>query len=266
MNAAEILSALALPPQALVDRRVPKKMLTEQGDFTAADKRRLLDGIEELTWVAALKPSNIGVPAFRDETCEYLEIAVLTATLRPAARAARFPVRVLELIHRAIPYPVLLIAEQAGAVHLSVAHKRWSQGEGGKVVVDSMRGVELSGGSPDSGSPPAEEAAFLASLSISRLPTAHLYALYDGWLEGFIALEAARIVGSFKPPVTSEESATLRQGLEEHSRIARQLVALRAQARKEKQLNRRVEINLSVQRLEAELAAEIATLSAAMKA
>src|SRR5271165_4373579 len=132
MSFAPVIDALALPADARVDQRVPKKLLLEQGAPTAADKRQIQDGIEEMGWVAALKPTNIAVPAFRDEVREYLEIAVLTATLRASAK----PTRLLELIHRAIPYPLLLLAAQKETVSLSVAHKRWSQGETGKVVIE----------------------------------------------------------------------------------------------------------------------------------
>lgn len=101
------ISALEFPPESRVDQRVPKNLLLEQSDATAADKRMLQDGIEDLNWIAALKPVNIGVTEYRDEVREYLEIAVLSATLRNAAKA-----RVSELIHRAIPYPVFLITTQ----------------------------------------------------------------------------------------------------------------------------------------------------------
>ena len=55
-----------------VDRRVPD-LLLEHGAPTAADKRRIKEGIEEVQWVATLKPTTIGVPAFRDATREYLK-------------------------------------------------------------------------------------------------------------------------------------------------------------------------------------------------
>src|SRR5207244_694238 len=74
----------------------------------ADDKRRINDGLEEVHWLAALKPTTIGVPEFRDSARDYLEIAVLSAVLRVGAQAARLA----ELIHRAVPYPVLLIASQ----------------------------------------------------------------------------------------------------------------------------------------------------------
>src|ERR1700723_2102360 len=124
MSFAPVVNALAVPNEALVDQRVPKKLLLEQGTPTAADRRQIQDGIEEMIWVAALKPINIGVPAFQDAVREYLEIAVVTVVLRSTAR----PSRLIELIHRAIPYPVVLVTEDREAIRLSLAHKRWSLG------------------------------------------------------------------------------------------------------------------------------------------
>ena len=46
-----------------------------------------------------------------------------------------------------------------------------------------------------------------------------------------------------------------RDALEAHSRLTREIASLRAKATREKQLNRRVDLNLEIQRLEAEIAA-----------
>jgi hypothetical protein len=105
MTAESVISALSIPPQARVDQRVAKKLLVENGAATPTDKRWINDGIEELTWIAALKPTTIGVAAYSDSVREYLEIAVLSLILRPDAKTGRL----IELVHRAIPYPVLLI-------------------------------------------------------------------------------------------------------------------------------------------------------------
>src|SRR5688572_336176 len=132
MNVEALLAALDLPTRSRVDQRVPKKLLLGNGAPTTADKRYINEGIEALLWVAALKPTTIGVPEYRDDVREYLEIAVLRLTLRPAGKATRL----VELVHRAIPYPVLLLAENGERSGLSAAHKRWSQGETGKTVVE----------------------------------------------------------------------------------------------------------------------------------
>ena len=244
MSFAPLINALAIPDEALVDQRVPKKLLLEQGAPTAADKRQIQDGIEEMIWVAALKPTNIGVPAFRDEVREYLEIAILTVALRSTAK----PPRLIELIHRAIPYPLVLVTEHCDSVNLSLAHKRWSQGEFGRVVIEDLRQLPIN---PDT--PSAAEGSFLASLAVSRLPARDLFALYDGLLERLAALEAARITGAFVPPDSADRASALRGGLDTHARLQRDIAILRSQATKERQLNRRVELNLEIKRLEAKL-------------
>ena len=241
-----LIDALALPPDARVDQRVPKKLLLEHGAPTAADKRQIQDGIEEIVWVAALKPTNIGIPAFEDAGRQYLEIAVVTVELRPAAKSPRL----IELIHRAIPYPLVLVTGQGETVTLSLAHKRWSQGEAGKVVIEEVRQVSI-----DPVTPSAEETAFLASLAVRHLPSRDLFVLYDGMLARLASLEASRITGTFDLPGTPEHASTVREGLDRHTRLQRDLDLLQARAAKEKQMNRRVELNLEIKQLEAELAA-----------
>ena len=132
MKTKQIIKALQIPESAGVNRRVPKKMLVENEAPTAADKRRIEEGIQELNWAAALKPSTIGVAEYRDAERDYLEIAALEVVLHPATKENR----ILELIHRAVPYPVFLVSRAADHCTVSLAHKRRSQGEGGKTVLD----------------------------------------------------------------------------------------------------------------------------------
>jgi uncharacterized protein DUF4391 len=118
VNVADVIAALDLPPSTRVDQRVPKKLLVENGAPTAADKRHINDGIEDLHWMATLKPTTIGVPEYRDTVREYLEIAVLSLVFRPIAKGGRLT----ELVHRAVPYPVVLIAEHQLKLSVSLAH------------------------------------------------------------------------------------------------------------------------------------------------
>lgn len=243
MNADRIIAALTLPPETRVDQRVPKKLLVENGAPTAADKRQINEGIEELLWLAALKPTTIGVPEYHDDVREYLEIAVLSLTLRPGAKTGRL----VELIHRAIPYPLLLVAEQSDHLTLSLAHKRWSQGEAGKMVLDDA--VTLCDLVEH-----AATAAFLDSLSLAVQPRSHLLDLYQGWINCLEAFQAAQITGRFAPSSSSEAASARREALVKYDHLVRQITALRAQAEKESQISRRVDLNLEIKRLEDELA------------
>ena len=245
MSFARVIEALSIPSNGRVDKRVPKKKLMEQSIPTPGDKEQIQDGIEETIWIAALKPNNIGVPIFRDNVREYLEIIILTTKFRETAKATRL----IELIHRAIPYPVVLITEQSDTVSLSLSHKRWSLGENGKVVIEDLRITAPF--QPES--PTAEQSAFLSSLALSSLPRRDLFSLYQGWLDRMAALEASEITGVFKLPVSTDRSSALRENLDNHSKLKHELFILRSAAEKETQINRRVELNLEIRKREEEI-------------
>ncbi len=273
LSAQTLIHALRLPEGCRVDQRVPKKLLLENGAPTAADKRLITEAIEEIQWIAALKPNTIGVPDYRDTLREYLEIAVLAVTLRGVVKPASHS-RLAELVHRAVPYPVLLLLadkqEQGQSLTLSLAHKRWAQNEADKVVLDgspisvtvsvtvsaSLSQVNAADSShPNPAAAAQTESAFIRSLSVTRQPQATLHALYQGWVDCVQALLAARLTGSYQTPTTPEQAAARRQALADCERLEAEVSRLRAQALREKQLARQVELNLTLKRVEAELAA-----------
>ena len=251
MNGAGAVLALGLPDSARVDRRVPKTLLLEHGAPTAADKRRINDGIEQLRWVASLKPSTIGVAAYQDAEREYLEIAVLRMMLRPAAKAARL----VELLHRAVPYPVVAVCEQDSRATVSLAHKRWSLGEGGKTVLDG----DVVGVDPEAAGEAIRE-DFLAALALDSQSRGSLFALYQGWVEVLFAFQAAGRTQSFVVQGSADRRTSRREALSECDRLEAEINRLKAAAIKEKQIPRQVELNLEIKRLEAAHAAAMARL------
>lgn len=245
-----VIAALSLPDSCRVNQRVPKKLLVENGAPTAADKRLINDGIEETHWLAVLKPATAGVPDYRDEVREYLEIAVLSLTLRPAAVTGAKTRRLAELVHRAIPYPVFLIMAHASTLNLSLAHKRWAQNEAGKMVLEGdVQDVTLGGEETT----PALEIEFLEALALSRQPRATLYTLYQGWIDTVQALRAARRTGAFALAPTPEQATARQLALQDCQRLEAEIARLHVSAAKEKQLARQVALNLELKRAQAQL-------------
>ena len=241
MTAFDPVAALALPADAHVDRRVPKTLLIENGAATAADKRSIRDGVEEIRWLAVLKPTTVGVAEYRDAVREYLEIAVLTLTLRANARTERLT----ELVHRAIPYPVLLITGHGEAVDLSLAHKRWSQAEAGRTVLDGgIISTQLGSGSGDE---LTDE--FMCALALRRQPRATLHALYQGWIDAVQALNAARVTGEFAMPGSVAAAARRAAAIDVYRSLDARIAKLLAEARRESQISRRVAMNLELAEL-----------------
>ena len=286
MTAQVLIDAFRLPAQALVAQRIPKKLLVEQGAPTAADKRLINDTIDELWWQATLKPGTVGVPAFHAATVpaapatvptvgtgsavdgasdggvanadatDVIELALVSAHLRPPTREAQAR-RLIQLIHRAIPYPVLLVAQSPTGTVLSVAHKRASLGEAGKWVVADGADTHAF----DPAQPTAAETEFMASLALEQLPPSALVdlrALYQAVADRITALAVAQVTGHFKAPdataaAPATRTAAQRQALAERSRLLDQLATVRSTAAKARQMSQRVELNLQIQRLQRQL-------------
>ena len=255
-TAATVLAALKLPAAALVQQRVPKKLLIDNGAITSGDKRLITDGIDEIHWLASLKPSTIGVPEFIDggdpPVREYLEVAVVSVQLRAGAKEHR----IAELVHRSIPYPLLLLLEQPDTLTLSVGHIRWAQNEAAKVILD---------GAPyearvDANSPAAPVAALVEALALTRLPRTDLFALVQGLIDALTGFRASLLTGGARAPQSQKTAAAQRLALQCCIEIDTQIAQLRSAAAKEKQLPRQVAFNLEIQRLRTERDRAVASL------
>jgi hypothetical protein len=259
MRITEFIDSLSLPQKAFVNERIAKKLLVENSAAAPADKRAINEGIDELIWVAALKPNNIGVPAYRDESREYLEIAILLMRCREEARSSR----ITELIHRSIPYPVLLVSivemGQAGSeidrsasttsaplLNVSLADKRFSQKDAQSMVLeDGVTEIQLEAD--------GRLEVFASAMNLGKQPRDNLLRLYHGWAAILDVYRVSRITGEFAPNSLSHEDR--RSAIAEFEKIESEIITLRNQAAKEKQINRRVELNLVVRQMEARLKA-----------
>ena len=259
MSIEVLIDAFRLPPQALVAQRIPKKMLVEQGAPTAADKRLINDTVDELWWHAALKPGTIGVPASSGLEGETIELALVSVQLRPGSRDAQAQ-RLRQLIHRAIPYPVLLVASvpasasasDPSGVVLSLARKRASLGEAGKWVLAET--TETHAFSPAHAT--AAEGQFMSSLALDQMPRSALLdlsALYQGYADRVTALAVAQVTGQFSAAAVGTAALAQRQALAGRQQVLQQLSAVRSAAAKARQMNQRVALNVQIQRLQGDL-------------
>ncbi len=249
-----LVDALQLPPETRVDKRVTKELLLERGVRTTTDRRRIREDLDKLVWVAALKPDLIGIPANRGDGRGYGEIAVLEISARPDAKLAPLAT----LVHRAVPYPVLLVCARGEAFGLSLAHKRSALNEPGRVVLDAdLRTVELSSGALVED----DEPRLVEALALARQPLDSLDALYDGWMRVVDALAVARRTGRFFIPRSPEQASRQAEAMAACDELEKRLARRRRIARREKQLARQVALNLEIKLLERRLAEASASLS-----
>lgn len=248
----ELISALLMPLNSRVDKRIPKKTFVDSVFVSSADKKLIQELVEELQWIAALKPSNIAVKPFRTDVREYIEIAVILVRLKAETKS----LKLAQIIHRAIPYPVFLIISSPEALAISLAHKRWAQASSEKVVIEDFRKTVI-----DADGHAGCVKEFVQSLGLSGIEKNNLFDLYQAWMNRLIALESSYLTGTFKLSSDSDTHEKMRKGLENHAKLCAELKLLKSQAAKEKQISRRVNLNLKIKELENSLMGLVSALA-----
>lgn len=238
----EVLTALNLPLAALADQRIPKTLLLEHGTPTSADRRLIEAHVAELRWNAALRPDTVAIPAHDTAMHAYPEVQAMTLTRRDLKPDSAGAARLRELIHRAIPYPLLLLDTDGQGTWLSLAPKRRSQAQEGAVVLEhDLQAVPLL--------PGPFLAPLLAQLPPSVRPFADLRGLYAHWQAALLSWQAASITGQFR---LYPQLDPLRQPVQDYAQLERELLAVRRTAGREKSLARRAELNLKARAVAAQ--------------
>jgi hypothetical protein len=231
---AQMIAALGLPAAARCDRRIPKALLAERGASSAPDRKLIDRAVERLDWLATLSPATVGVAAFADDVRPVAEIQLVVLHAREEP-TRRLPM----MIHRAIPYPLLLLSQlPGGGVRMSLAPLRRAERIEDAMVVERLVLA------PDCTSPldaPAE--SFVAGLPLAGLPLTSLSQLYEAWLRRAEALSAARISGApFRLLAGDADNEARRAKLAHHAQLEADWIAARAAARKEKRLGAQVQL------------------------
>ena len=100
-----LYNKLGIPESCHLGKRIFEKLFHENTKLGATDKRAFREDIDIITWQYTLKPSTIPIQAYEDEQREYQEVAVLQVDLKTQNRTSR----IAEIIHRAIPYPLVTV-------------------------------------------------------------------------------------------------------------------------------------------------------------
>ena len=240
----KLYAQMELPADSRLGNRVYKKLFAENAQLGITDKKAFSEDIDKVVWMYKLEPDTVSIPAFSDSQREYFEIAVMQVDCKTQKRTGR----IAQIIHRAIPYPLLIIFSYESSVVFSLAHKRFSQSEKGAIVADEFFTSDWI----DLRCPTDVQESFLASLKLSALPHNNLFAFYSGIVDRMTGLDCARLSGQFA--VGDKESQAERlEALQQCRQLETQIAELKAEIKKEDQFNRRVELNVKIKELEQSL-------------
>lgn len=210
----------AYPKQAEFNRVVPKNKIYAHAKPSKRVRELFVSEVGEILWKYKLSPETTNLPARHGITeIEVFEIALRTPELDEA---------VLQAMDRAIPFPLLFQFTHGDQIRFAASYKRPSDADSSKWVIEASFQTE-----------PQPLAAERPTLPVAL----DLAGLYEQIVRRHIPL----------PPRAGEsleEHIDRFQAIEAKNRERQQLVA---RLEREKQFNRKVELNAALRVLNAEL-------------
>lgn len=210
----------AYPKSAQFGRVVPKSKIYDHADAKTTLKDRFVAEVDQITWAYKLAPETLKLDAAKHVT----EIQVFVIKLR----SAQLSEDVLRAIDRAIPFPIIFELVHQARRRTVAAFKRPSEADKSKWVISDYFWSEW-----------VAEDADRTTLPVSL----NLAALYDKLITALMPVSA-------KP----DEDIQSRVDRVEAVRAKEHEVAkIQAKLAKEKQFNRKVEINKALRIAKQEL-------------
>lgn len=210
----------AFPPQTAFGKTIPKNRIYTHAAPTRRVRELFVSQLSEIVWANKLSPETLRLPA----TPSVPEIQIFDLHLK----GEELDDDVLQSIDRAIPYPVIHRLHSEKGVTWCAAFKRPSE-------VDASQWVVGSRFSSPTTSPPASFPPLPAVLDLG-----HLYA----------ALFAPLLP---LPPRPGEDLSVHVARCEVFLRLSRAVDQLTTRLHRERQFNRKVELNRALKPLQAEL-------------
>ena len=211
---------LGLPKSTEFNRRIPKQKFYENLTISPALKRVFVEQIKVICWRNKIAPSTMNLAAGKTVTeIEVLEVCLSTPQLDEA---------VLRQIDKEIPYHILFLLEYEGKYQAWTAYKEAAGSGTSAFKVGSYYHTDW-----------MEEAAL--SLKLDGLNTDKVY-------ENFVRQIAGETL--------SGTGETLKESVERDKRrkeLQKQIAALQVKVRRERQLNKQVELNGLLKKMKKEL-------------
>ncbi|PTQ55831.1 MAG: Methyl-accepting chemotaxis protein [Candidatus Carbobacillus altaicus] len=209
-----------LPSSTLVNRKIPKNKFYEKLKANHHLRELFTDQVESIIWKHKLSKDTIRLEP--KENVE--EIQVFEVYLKKKS----YSFDLLRSIDKAIPYPILYVLMYGDQVKLAIAYKERNQIDGNRSVVRSYHETDWQ---------PVE------SIELDILQGMDLKAVYENIIRQLLPIK-------MKPEM--ELSAVLERQ-SQIDKLMRECERLESKLRAEKQFNRKVELNMELQRKKKEL-------------
>lgn len=239
----QIIKTLQLPESCLVNKKITKAFFKRNFELNSIE-RALLDDfsvVVAMEWIASISPLNANISPYLDQETTFEEIQVI-AVQTTDDNFDKNKAKIADLINKYIPYHILLVVFDNTKSYWTCCLKRINVIDNNKRISDKRFIAD----NIDVINPSDKHTEFINNIAFGGLDKTNLKTLYESYIQQIVALQTADIIGEYKPR-TNERTKQDVANLEKLDALNKEIVVLQNQAKKEVQLNIRVEINTQIQ-------------------
>ena len=215
---------IGLPKTTEFNKRIPKQKFYENISVTPALRRIFIDQIKVIYWRNKIAPSTMNLEAGQNVT----EIEVFEVKLN----SVPLDVSVLRHMDKEIPYHIVFLLEHEGKYQVWTAYKEKAGSGSNAFKVETYFHTDW----------------LTEDELVLKLDGLNMDAVYENYVR--------QIAGGALRVATDGETESLKESIERDKRqqaLQKQIDALQKKIRREKQLNRQMELNAELKKLKREL-------------
>lgn len=235
METKDIIKWWKFPSATIINRNLPKTQIYPHMK-NAADKQFLQDSVQSIYMLASLKTDNTHIAVYEDDKELYQEIQFLYVKTKGKGDSTK----IYKMLAHLLPYPLVILADEPDSFTIYT----------GRFEKLSTGFLKLVNVYPSSVYQDENLEEVLQKISLIDLPRQNLKTFYDGLRDEIATATAKSQYGEAVGNITGEEKDQL-------DALKKQIEDLRGQIKKERQLNRKINMQMKLKKLKDELSSKI---------
>ena len=247
---------IKVPDAAIVNSILPKQDIFNETGMNRSDKDYFVRYIKQIRWLYKFDDASVRIKPYETEDKSYLEAELISIKLKKefqeynhnTGNYHRFDARldrIVDILLRFIPYPILLCAEFNDEIKFYVSHISESKSDYDKITLDELIYTDWI----DVNNLEGFDKELIDKLQINNLDKTNVFTFYDSIVTAIIQYNGSKEVGQ-EVTLSSDE---IQKIMDEIKLLERQIADLRVKIRRADSFNERLEYNIEINQLQTEI-------------
>ena len=247
---------IKVPNAAIVNSILPKQDIFEATGMTKSDKDYFVRYVKQIRWLYKFDDASVRIKRFVNEEKSYLEAELISIKLKKefqeynhnTGNFHRFDARldrIVDILLRFIPYPILLCAEFNDEIKFYVSHISESKSDYDKITLDELIYTDWI----DVNNLDGFDKELIDKLQIDNLDKTNVFTFYDDMVTAIIQYNGSKEVGQ-EVTLSSDE---IQKIMDDIKVLERKIAEIRVAIRREDNFNKKMDYNIQIKELQMEI-------------